>query len=131
MSAITEAFASKLSLLSGKGSSSEQIAQAEQELGLSFSEEYREYLITYGVAAYDGHELTGLTKSQRINVVAATKEARKRYPDLPSDCYVIEEAGVEEIIILQNTKGEVYGCAPNFKLEKICDSLSAYVKKDA
>lgn len=79
MSALKEAFAAKTSFLSGKGVPPEQITQAEQELGLSFSDEYREYLSDYGIGAYDGHELTGLTKSKRLNVITATTEARKRY----------------------------------------------------
>lgn len=128
MSALKEAFAAKTSFLSGKGVPPEQITQAEQELGLSFSDEYREYLSDYGIGAYDGHELTGLTKSKRLNVITATTEARKRYTDLPADLYVIEELGVEELIILQNASGEIYACGPNYKLEKIRDSFTAYVK---
>lgn len=127
MSTLTDAFAAKNSFLSGKGISNEQISQAEQNLGLSFSEEYREYLSLYGIAAFDGHELTGITKSNRLDVVSTTIEARKRYPDLPSDLYVVESTGIEELIILQNTDGEVFGCAPNYRLEKICDSLSDYI----
>ena len=127
MSTLTDAFAAKNSFLSGKGISNEQISQAEQNLGLSFSEEYREYLFLYGIAAFDGHELTGITKSNRLDVVSTTIEARKRYPDLPSDLYVVESTGIEELIILQNTDGEVFGCAPNYRLEKICDSLSDYI----
>ena len=127
MSAIMDAFASKPSLLAGKGAPAEQISQAEQDLGLSFSEEYREYLSSYGIVAFDGHEMTGLSKSKRLDVVSVTADARNRYPDLPSDLYVIEETGVEELIILQNATGEVFGCAPNYPLEKVCDSLSDYV----
>ena len=127
MSAIMDAFASKSSLLTGKGASPEQISQAEQDLGLSFSEEYMEYLSNYGIAAFDGHEMTGLTKSKRLDVVSVTADARNRYPNLPADLYVIEETSVEELIILQNATGEVFGCAPNYPLEKISDSLSDYI----
>ena len=129
MSTIIDALNARTSLLTGKGVSPEQIAQAEQELGLSFSEEYTEYLSTYGIVAFDGRELTGITKSKRVNVVFATLEARKKYQELPADLYVIEEAGVEEIIILQDSAGNVYRCAPNTELKKIYDSLSDYVSK--
>ena len=127
MSTIIEALNAKTSLLAGKGVSPEQIAQAEQELGLSFSEEYCEYLSTYGIAAFDGRELTGITKSKRLNVVFATLEVRKDYPEMPADLYVLEETGVEEIIILQDSTGAVYRCAPNAKLRKISESLTDYV----
>ena len=131
MSALLDAFASKTSFLSGKGATPEQVSQAELELGLSFSDEYQEYLIQYGIAAFDGHEMTGLSKSKRLNVVSVTSNARKKYPDLPSNLYVVEDTGVEELIILQSSDGEVFGCAPNIRLEKICDSLSDYISNKA
>ena len=129
MSAITDAFESRKSFLAGKGASPEQISQAEKQLGLSFAREYREYLSSYGIAAYDGHELTGITKSDRLNVVSVTKEAKARYASIPTDYYVVEQVGVEELIIWQNGNGEIYGCAPNYKLGKICDSLRDYIVK--
>ena len=128
MSAIKDAFESRESFLAGKGASPEQIVQAEKQLGLSFAQEYREYLSSYGIAAYDGHELTGITKSDRLNVVTVTKEAKARYVSIPADYYVIEQVGVEELVIWQSGTGEIYGCAPNYKLEKICDSLGAYIQ---
>lgn len=127
MSAIKDAFESRKSFLAGKGASSEQISQAEKQLGLSFAQDYREYLSTYGIAAFDGHELTGIAKSDRLNVVSITKEARARYASVPADFYVIEQVDVEELIIWQSGSGEIYGCAPNYKVEKICNSLHDYV----
>ena len=127
MSAIKDAFDSRKSFLAGKGASPEQISQAEKQLGLSFAQDYREYLSTYGIAAFDGHELTGITKSDRLNVVSVTKEARARYTIIPAGYYVVEQVDVEELIIWQNGSGEIYGCAPNYKVEKICNSLHDYV----
>ena len=129
MSALANAFMSRKSFLHGKGVMPEQIAEVEKQLGLSFSDEYREYLTAYGIVAYDGHELTGITKSNRLNVVAVTTEARKKQPGIPDNFYVIEEVGIEELIIMQNEQGEIYGCAPNYKPKKICDSLHDYVSK--
>ena len=129
MSAIKDAFESRKTFLAGRGASLEQISHAEKQLGLSFAQEYREYLFSYGIAAYDGHELTGITQSERLNVVTVTKEAKARYASVPVDYYVIEQIGVEELIMWQSGSGEIYGCAPNYKLEKICDSLSAYIKE--
>ena len=127
MSSIKDAFGSRKSFLAGNGVSPEQIWQAEKKLGLTFAPEYREYLSTYGIAAFDGHELTGITKSDRLNVVAVTKKAKERYSDIPADYYVVEQVGVEELIVWQSGSGEIYGCAPNYKLEKICNSLHDYV----
>ena len=131
MSSIKIAFESRKSFLAGAGATPEQISTAEKMLGLSFSQEYREYLSVYGIAAFDGHEMTGISKADRLNVIKVTQEARAKYPNIPADYYVIEQVGVEELIVLQSGNGEIYSCAPNYKLEKICDSLSAYIKGKA
>lgn len=124
---IINALKSKKSLLAGKGVSNNQIVEAEELLGLTFADDYRSYLSTYGIVAFDGQELTGITKSERVNVVAVTLAARKDYANLASDFYVVENTGYEGIIILQNAKGEIFGCGINAKLEKLCDSLADYV----
>ncbi len=111
----------------GKGTSENEIEKAEKKLGLKFNSEYKEYLTEFGTALYDGHELTGLSRSKRINVVDVTLEERKE--DFPKDIYVIEQTGMEGIIIWQSTSGEIYYSTPSGELNKYCDSLSEYVNK--
>ena len=53
--------------------SKEQIADAENELKLKFSEDYKEYLSTFGAATFCGKELTGICSSERLSVVAVTQ----------------------------------------------------------
>ena len=55
----------------------EKIQQAEKELKVSFSEEYKEYLAEYGVAIFNGHELTGLCDGKRLDVVRITCKERE------------------------------------------------------
>ena len=55
-----------------KGVTENEIRVAEQALGLSFSKEYRTYLQTFGLASFQGHELTGIIKSPRLSVVVQT-----------------------------------------------------------
>ena len=43
--------------------------------------------------------------------------------------YVIEETHMDDIVIWQNAKGEIYQTAPNAKPIKICDSLAEYVER--
>ena len=59
--------------------SKEQIADAENELKLKFSEDYKEYLSTFGAATFCGKELTGICSSERLSVVAVTQCARSYY----------------------------------------------------
>ena len=129
MATIIDALKSKIDLLTGEGVSELIISNAEKALNLSFSNEYKEYLKTYGIAVFDGHELTGITKSPRVNVVDVTNAERKRKPDIPSDLYVIEETDVEEIVIWQSGDGKIFYSGPNQDLTQLCNSLAEYVSK--
>ena len=129
MSLIIDAFEAKTNLLTGEGVTEKLISEAEKELGLTFSKEYREYLSKYAIAAYNGHELTGITKSSRVNVVDVTKSERKNNPDIPKDLYVIEETDVEEMVIWQSGDGRVFCSSPNQTLSQLCDSLTEYISR--
>ena len=100
---------------------------AEKLLNLKFDKEYRQYLKEFGIVAYDGHELTGLTKSKRTNVVSVTKEELEAVKDAPKDMYVIERTNFEGIIIWQSEQGAIYYSSPNKELTKIYDSLREYL----
>lgn len=65
--------------------SKEQIADAENELKLKFSEDYKEYLSTFGAATFCGKELTGICSSERLSVIAVTQRARSFYKSFPND----------------------------------------------
>lgn len=124
---IVNVLKSKESLLAGKGASNDQVVKAEKDLGVSFAKDYKSYLLAYGIAAFDGQELTGITKTERLNVVSATFAARDEYENLPKDLYVIENTGVEGITVLQSPSGDIYTCDTNSKIEKLCDSLVDFV----
>jgi len=80
-----------------------------------------------GLACFDGHELTGLTKSARLDVVSVTKEQREQLGKVASSWYVVEEANIYGIIIWQNAEGAIYRTAPNTRRRKIANSLSEYI----
>jgi hypothetical protein len=109
------------------GADSEQVKKAEQALGLRFSADYREYLSAFGVASFDGHELTGICDFPRLNVVDVTIEQRAFGTDIPADLYVIEQANIDGIVIWQSGTGEVYQSMPNMPPAKWHDSLREYL----
>lgn len=106
--------------------SSEDIALAEQMLNLKFSEEYRIYVSTYGAISARGIELTGVTSSKRLSVVDVTLREREM-SDLPTNFYVVEETGIDGLLILQNQSGEIFSVAPHKPLKNVCASLADYV----
>lgn len=114
--------------LFGKGVSAEEIAKAEEKLQLKFAKEYCDYLSAFTVVAIDGRELTGLSNSKRVNVVAVTESQRKLNQDAPANLYVVEEANIDGIVVWQNESGMVYQTAPGAKMIKVADSLESYLK---
>lgn len=115
-------------LLTGNGVDNTAIENAEKALSLSFSKEYCSYLEIYGIVAVNGHELTGISKSKRTNVVNVTLEERNRNDNIPNDWYVVEQENIDGIVIWQTETGFVYQTAPNIKPTKICNSLAEYIE---
>ncbi|MCL2281907.1 MAG: SMI1/KNR4 family protein [Fibromonadales bacterium] len=111
----------------GTGASDKQTKEAEQALSLRFAEEYAQYIVTYGYVSFFGHELTGVCKFPRLNVVDVTVSQRKVNPAVPSDWYVVEEANIDGIVVWQSSAGEIWKTAPGFRPNKLCDSLCEYL----
>ena len=107
--------------------SEESIIEAETQLGVMFSDEYKTYISAFGTASMQGHEFTGICKSPRLNVVDVTQSERKDHPDISNDLYVIEQLNIDGIIIWQTQSGEVFQTARGGKPQVIAASLSAYL----
>ena len=50
-------------------------------------------------------------------------------PFVPDDWYVLENAGIDGIIIWQDKTGRIYQTMPNGQKEYIADSLAEYLDK--
>ena len=105
----------------------ESITEAETQLGVKFSDEYKTYISTFGIASMRGHEFTGICKSPRLNVINVTQSERKDHPDIPNDFYVIEQLNIDDVIIWQTQSGEVFQTVRGGKPQVIAVSLSAYL----
>ena len=66
-------------------------------------------------------------ESAHRKVITQTKKEHELNPKVPNTMYVIENTGVDGIIIWQDTAGAIYQSAPNVEPKKIADSLSAYL----
>ena len=126
MKNIIDVLRSMPDFIGSNGRSKEEIELAETMLEVAFARDYRNYLEEIGLACFDGHELTGLTKTDRLNVVTVTMEQRERFGEIASTWYVIEETNIYGIVIWQDTEGFVYETASNAKVKKVADSLSEY-----
>lgn len=110
----------------GTGATNEVINDAEKVLNVVFNTEYRAYLAKYGVVAVNGHELTGICSSKRLNVVNVTRVERED-KDVPVGWYVVEQLNIDGIVVWQAEDGVIYQTAPSSKAMKLCDSLAEYI----
>ncbi len=106
----------------------EKIEIAEHELGLTFSEEYKDYVRTGGAICGGGIELTGITDFERLNVVAVTKKERVLNPLIPNNMYVVEVVGIDRMVVLQDETGVIYTAQPGLYPKKLFNSLYEYIK---
>lgn len=113
-------------LYHAKGCTFKQINEAQRELGIYFSEEYICYLQEFGAISFYGTEWTGLNVDKYIDVVEITKQERDINDLFPKDCFVVENQGIEGIVIVSNENGKIYEVY-NDKIVKICESLSQYL----
>ena len=110
-----------------KGVSAKTINEAQNSLELKFSKDYYIYIRKFGIASVNAHELTGICKSKRLNVVDVTKANRELFNDIPDDWYVIEEAHIDGIVIWQSTDGKIYQTMPGREPIMIAESLAEYI----
>lgn len=113
----------------GKGVSENDIAKAENKLGVSFPLEYKEFLREIGILSFSSHEFMGLGVDGHLNVVTSTLEERKLDTSFPKDCFLVENIGIEGILVLQDSKGSVYSYI-NKKKKKIANSFKDYILND-
>lgn len=129
MSRIIEVIEKLPDLITLKPVGAKAVENIEIELALRFAEEYKEYLQKFGAVMADNVELTGAAKSKSRNVVSVTKREWGANPLIQHTMYVVENIGIEGIIIWQDTSGNIYQSRPNHPADKIADSLADYLEE--
>lgn len=127
MNNIIEIINSLQDMIPLKAATATQITDAELQLRVSFSDEYKEYLSTFGAIMADGIELTGIAKAEHRNVVSVTKAEHKLNSKVPNTMYVIENTHIDGVVIWQDATGSVYRTQPEMEPQKIADSMTEYL----
>lgn len=128
MSRIIEVIEKLENLLTLKPATMEDIDNVEIELALPLADEYKEYLLKYGAILANDVELTGVAKSKNRDVIQVTQREWSLNNKIKHNMYVIENIGVEGIIIWQDESGKIYESKPNHGVTKIADSLAEYLE---
>ena len=126
MSSIIEKIVGIKNLYHAKGCTLEQIKKAENELQITFPDEYKDIVEKYGAISFFGTEWTGLNVDDYLNVVVVTKQERGLNSAFPTDCFVLENHAIDGILVICNEKGEIFSCHYS-NIEKIYDSISSYL----
>jgi len=111
-----------------KSAEATEISNAEQQLKLVFADEYKQYLAAFGALLANGIELTGIAKSKHRNVVSVTEQEWEININVPPNMYVVQNVGIEGIIIWQDEKGKIYKTIPHSEPKEIASSLVEYIK---
>ncbi|MCY6356063.1 SMI1/KNR4 family protein [Clostridium sp. ZS2-4] len=109
------------------GCTTRQLKEAQNELEIEFPEEYIDYVKEYGAISFYRTEWTGLNVEGYLNVVEVTKQERDLNSAFPADCFVVENQGIDGLIIISDENGCIYSIQYN-KKELLCESLVAYLE---
>jgi len=131
MSAILELLSASMDFCSLGAAEKALVEEAEKRLGLSFANEFKEYVMAYGAVAFEDHELTGICESERLSVISTTERARSFYPCFPPKMYVVEEMYYDHVLTTQDETGTIYSYGPKDEAKRIASSLQEYLFPDS
>ena len=132
MSIIVDKLKSVPDLLHLNGCVTSQIRDAQQALGIVFPEEYVEYVKEFGAVSFYGAEWTGLNVSGSLNVVTATMQERRLDSSFPNDVFLLENIGVDGLMIVMGEDGKIYSFQHGkkaFLYNSLCEYLDFCVNR--
>ena len=109
------------------GADEEQIIQAESALHLEFNADYKAFLKQYGAACSNGHEIMGICNSKRLDVVENTLREKQKNPNIQDNMYLIENMGIDDVLIWQTREGMIYQTSGNSVPKKLSNNLCEYI----
>lgn len=113
-------------LKNAEGADIKSVRDAEKMLGVQFSDEYIDFLLHVGACIYQNHYIIGISQFPDMKVVEVTMEARG-LNRVPQGWYVIEDAGIDGIMVWQDKTGAVFQTKPGADPVRIAESLKDYV----
>lgn len=103
-----------------------QLVDAKNILGIKFPKDFVDYVKEYGAISFYATEWTGLNVDGYINVVEATRIEKEMNEYFSSDCFAIENIGIDGLISVVNEKGQVFSVQYD-KKKLVCENLSEYL----
>ncbi|MBY0124387.1 SMI1/KNR4 family protein [Bacillus sp. S/N-304-OC-R1] len=107
----------------------EVIREAESQLRFTFPQEYRNFIESFGSLACGSNEVFGLGTNDYLNVVNATQQERDLNENMLESYIVIQNLGVEGILIVMDADGTIYEYRNN-EFKKLYDSFYDFLKQE-
>jgi hypothetical protein len=108
-----------------------QIELAESQLGITFTSEYRTYLLDFGVISFESHETYGLgvKESSHLNIIRAVNDFRN-FKGFPSSLVPLAEIGDGHYYMYNNASHKVLSIAiPDMGTREISNNLEEFLCK--
>lgn len=96
-----------LKIYSKKNIEEKDIEELENKLNLKLDNSMYKYLKNIGSFSYKSKEFFGLGVKGYRNILNTTLEERELSEMFPKDCLVLENIGIDGLLILVNTKGQI------------------------
>jgi hypothetical protein len=109
----------------GKGVNESDIKNAENKLGIKISKQLKSFYMKYGYLSYKSHDIFGLGIGGSFNVVTTTLNERKM--KLPDKYIVIENIGVDGLLIVSDSNGTIFEWTSNGHEKKIYNNFEKYL----
>lgn len=113
---------------SHKPASEEVIKSVEEKLNLKFADDYREYLINFGAVRSEIIAISGITNDPEYGVLELTNKIRLFNTQIPTNFYVIEDVGVDGLVIWQDETGTIYQSLPTKAPMQLYNNLTDYLE---
>lgn len=104
------------------------IVKSECSLGVTFADDYTLLLRNFGDMMYNHNEILGLNSEHDNDCYSYTLEAREEDDTIPMDMYVISDSGIDGILYLQSTNGNVFKHAPFGECSLVANNLEDFIK---
>ncbi|MFQ1048123.1 SMI1/KNR4 family protein [Avibacterium paragallinarum] len=115
-----------------KPAKEDEIVQVENTLGFSFSSEYKDYLLHFGVISYDAVEVYGLgvPESSYLNILNFIASRKEEGISLPLNSIPLSEIGDGQYYLYNNESKKIliWSSATETILEEKQISLEAFLK---
>ena len=108
------------------GCTEEQIKEAENILGLTFPNEYKEYVKEFGCIDFGSTEWTGLNVEGELNTAEATLTEKKYNDSFPDKHFVLDDYHIDGKKAIVNEQGEVFLLQCD-SITKISNTISEYL----